>query len=212
MLIKTNDNLMEKVESLENKLEELTLATKITEDLEEQLNEAVDGISDLKQQLSEAKFATLEQLLDAQNDKVAVLYQGLHEEPVAFSARVKQNYQDIAPGATIKFANIVTNMGNAFSGTSGEFTAPQDGLYMFYVHILTGHEHSLEAVLQINGVHQLWVYCDKTYGHGSGNNLIVVHLEAGDKVKVIKSGIYGMKPFYIHALWSTFSGYLIKAD
>ena len=96
----------------------------------------------------------------------------------------------------------------------GEFTAPKTGLYVFFGHVLSKEgEQSIEIVLAVNGEHKLWFYAGGTRSsHGSGSNLLVIHLQKGDKVKMVKHGPWGTKPFYIHHVWSTFSGFLLRAE
>ena len=157
---------------------------------------------------------------DEQNDKISSL-EGYKNEmeryydnnaAVAFSARVSPSYQDIAPDATIKFSQVETNVGNAYEAKTGEFKAPRGGMYVFYSNILTCSGSVLETVLKVNGNTKLRLYSAGTGDYGSGDNLLVVHLDLGDKVKMVKSGILGKKPFYIHHGWSTFSGFLLRSD
>ena len=59
--------------------------------------------------LGEKMFA-LQMLLESQSKDTEI---------VAFSARIKPSYTDIKPGSTIVFADVETNVGNSYSGTSG---------------------------------------------------------------------------------------------
>ena len=97
---------------------------------------------------------------------------------------------------------------------SGEFSAPTAGLYIFFGHVLTkAGVKGIETALTVNDETKLWFYAGGTSSfHGSGSNLLVVHLQKGDKVKMIKLGPFGTRPFYIHHVWSTFSGFLLRAD
>lgn len=135
----------------------------------------------------------------------------LRGQKVAFSARVEQSYEDILPWATIVFANIETNIGKAYNGANGEFTAPTSGTYVFYSNILSAAGKVIETSLQVNGLNQMYLYSGGNY-RGSGSNMAVLNINRGDVVKMVKHGPWGTKPFYIHHAWSTFSGYLLQTE
>ncbi|XP_053390659.1 heavy metal-binding protein HIP-like [Mercenaria mercenaria] len=131
---------------------------------------------------------------------------------VAFYARLSKSYLDIAPWATIVFADVETNDGSAYNSANGEFTAPVAGTYVFYSHILSQVNKNVETALQINGNNKLYLYSGGGQYQGSGSNMAVVHLNVGDIVKMVKHGPWGIKPFYIHHAWSSFSGFLLRID
>lgn len=132
---------------------------------------------------------------------------------VAFSTRIKPSYKNIAPWATIVFSDVETNTGNGYDSITGEFTAPRNGVYVFFGHVLSREGKNIETALSVNGDMKLWLYAGgASEFHGSGSNMLVVHLQAGDKIKMIKHGPWGTSPFYIHNVWSTFSGFLLRAD
>ena len=153
------------------------------------------------------------QLKDQKEDLQSYKLKNKETQMVVFTARVKPSYQDIAPWSTIVFSDVETNIGNAYNPTNGEFTAPRAGTYVFFGHVLSASRKEIETVLTINGDQKLWFYAAgaSTY-HGSGSNLLAVHLNTGDKVRMLKHGPYGTQPFYIHNVFSTFSGFLLRAD
>ena len=134
------------------------------------------------------------------------------EQMVAFSARVSTSYKDIQPGTTIIFSNVETNIAKGYNPKTGEFCAPLSGVYVFYSHILSAANKSIETRLVINGKIKLWLYSGGGRHLGSGSNLLVIHLEKEDKVKMVKYGPWGTRPYYIHHVWSTFSGFLLMPD
>lgn len=131
---------------------------------------------------------------------------------VSFSARVSPSYKDIEPGTTIVFSSVETNVGDGYDSTTGEFTAPLSGIYIFYTHILSGSNKYIETRLLINGKVKLRLYSGGGRFRGSGSNLLVIRLKTGDKAKMVKFGPWGTRPFYIHHGWSTFSGFLLTSD
>ena len=166
-------------------------------------------INDLATQVDD-----LEKILNKQTD---LLKSYIHEDnlkaTIAFSARVKPSYNDIAPGTTIVFSDVETNIGNAYNGISGEFTAPRPGVYVFFAVIISAGGKDIETALCVNGEVKLLVYSGgATSFHGSGSNMLTVHLNTGDEVKMIKHGSWGSKPHYIHHTMSTFSGYMLRSE
>ncbi|XP_060577878.1 heavy metal-binding protein HIP-like [Ruditapes philippinarum] len=130
---------------------------------------------------------------------------------IAFFARVSPTIVGIAPWATIIFSNVETNEGGAYNNATGEFVAPKAGLYVFFSTILAGWGLIIETVLQVNGNSKMLIYSGGS-AQASGSNMAVLLLKVGDVVKMVKHGPWGSKPFTIHHNWSTFSGFLLKAD
>ena len=206
------------------------------ENLEKQLMEQENEIGNLKTDLQadmaqeaadhrhqltvqrRGLFSLKRQLLSSQKtfiDKIDTIDSNMQtcidKKIVSFSARVKPSISNIGAYRTIKFASIETNIGNAYDSTSGEFTAPLAGVYVFFATILAKPKNYIETVLKVNDEDKLWLYSGDANYHGPGSNLLVSHLSKGDKVKMT-TYISGTKPFYIHHYWSTFSGFLIDAD
>ena len=169
---------------------------------------------DQRQELTDLR----RQLLSSQEtfiDKIDIIENNVqkctNKKIVSFFARVKPSISDIDEYTTIKFATVETNIGNAYDSTSGEFTAPVAGVYVFFATILTKPKNYIETVLKVNYEVKLWLYSGDDKYYGSSSNLLVSHLNKGDKVKMT-TYCCGSKPFYIHHRWSTFSGFLIVAD
>lgn len=126
---------------------------------------------------------------------------------VSFSARLANNIDNIRAWDTVVFEHALTNIGNAYSTTTGEFTAPDNGVYLFYIHIL-GSSRALEMCLRKNREKVLWLYAHGP-GHGQDGNMVILQLSKGDKVKVVKHGPWGTSPFYVHSTWTNFAGTLL---
>ncbi|XP_053399710.1 heavy metal-binding protein HIP-like [Mercenaria mercenaria] len=142
------------------------------------------------------------------NGQIGKLVNG---QNVAFYARLSKSYEDIKPWATIVFSDVETNTAGAYNSVNGEFSAPIAGTYVFYSNILSNPDKTIETSIQVNGANKMYLYSGGKY-RGSGSNMAVVHLNTGDKVKMVKHGPWGQKPFYIHQSWSSFSGFLLRAD
>ncbi|XP_052777948.1 heavy metal-binding protein HIP-like [Mya arenaria] len=164
-----------------------------------------ERVGDLEQRLIESQSISA-QFLEDVNQQLKAL-----SNSVAFFERLDQSYENIGEWETIVFQTVVTNEGRAYNGTTGEFTAPVDGTYVFYSSILTRAGRSIETSLKVNDINKLYLYSGGTAKfYGSGSNMAVLNLISGDKVKMVKHGSWGSGPFYIHVNWSTFSGFLLK--
>ena len=179
-----------------------------TADQRHQLTDQRQELIDLRRQLlsSQGMFIGKIDIIKKKN-----MQRCIDKEIVSFSARVKPSISDIGKYTTIKFAAVETNIGNAYDSTSGEFTAPLADVYVFFATILAKPKNYIETVMKVNDEVKLRLYSGDGKYYGSGSNLLVSHLNKGDKVKMT-TYCCGSKPFYIHHYWSTFSGFLIAAD
>ena len=183
--------------------------------------EITSGVADQHRQLTDQRqeLTDLRRLLlssqETYNDKIDTIENNVQrcidKDIVSFSARVKPSISNIGKYTTIRFASVETNIGNAYDSTSGEFTTPLAGVYVFSATILAKQKNYIETVLKVNDEVKLWLYSGDGKYYGSSSNLLVSHLNKGDKVKMT-TYCCGSKPFYIHHYWSTFSGFLVAAD
>ena len=128
---------------------------------------------------------------------------------MSFSARALK-IEGLNSWDTVIFPDVANNRGGAYNNTSGFFVATISGTYVFYCNILS-HEFSfIELALQVNGDSKLLIYSAGGDHLGAGSNMLVIDLQEGDIVKVVKYGPWGTRPFYIHNTWSTFSGFLLS--
>ncbi|KAL4236500.1 hypothetical protein ACF0H5_004886 [Mactra antiquata] len=133
----------------------------------------------------------------------------LQKKKIAFTARVTPSVT-LQSGQTLVFRNIQTNDGNAYSNTTGVFTAPTSGTYVFFVHILGGNR-ALEMKMMKNEESVMLMYANGP-GHGADSNMVILQLTKDDKVKVAKHGPWGTQPFYVHHMWTTFSGFMLYSN
>lgn len=192
-----------------------------TDKLEMELKEIKNKLASLDasyNKIDEIVFvqAMLEKNLTDTNKRMTTLQMQVDSKRlnIAFSARVSQSYGDINPEETIKFSDVLTNNGNAYNALTGIFTAPVTGTYMFFSSILTKNPSALEVGLQVNSQYKMMMYPDSRTGldYNSGANSVILGLVEGDQVKMSKWGAFGARPFYIHHIWSTFSGSLIRIE
>ena len=195
------------IADIKEQIAELGNLTSGTADQRHQLTDQRQELIDLRRQLLSLHESLNDRIDTVENN----VQRCIDKKIVSFSARVKSSISNIGTYTTIKFASVETNIGNAYDSTSGEFTAPLAGVYVFFATILTKTKNYIETVLKVNDEHKLWLYSGDSKYHGSGSNLLVSHLSKGDKVKMT-TYCCGSNPFYIHDSWSTFSGFLIAAD
>ncbi len=135
----------------------------------------------------------------------------LNQLRVAFSAARTANF---APGTLdqqIAFDQMHTNLGNMFDTTTGRFTCPAAGAYVFIFHIL---KLAISVPLYINLMRNEEVMVsayanDGAPDHETASNHAVLQLFQGDQVwlRLHRGAIYGSSWKY-----STFSGFLLYQD
>ncbi|XP_060579577.1 complement C1q tumor necrosis factor-related protein 3-like [Ruditapes philippinarum] len=177
-------------------------------------------VSNTKNELAEDIFSTLQSLRsEVQSLKAQIAVEGERnispeerrvskKKRVAFYARVSPSITKIAAEDTIVFSLVETNSGEAYNPSTGEFKVPFAGTYVFFSNILSGSGKFIETCLKVNGKIRMLMYSGGKYW-GSGSNMAVLELKAGDIVNIAKKGPWGTPPLYIHHLWSTFSGFLL---
>ena len=135
-----------------------------------------------------------------------------YQRVVAFSAYVTKA-QEITGLQTIVFGGVRSNIGGAYSPSSGIFTAPLNGSYMFFAKILSRKLYG-EYGLVVDGAVKMRLL---THPSGSNwinsSNAVIVRMKKGSNARLkttfpIRNGT----KFYVHHAWSTFSGYLLQAD
>ena len=129
-----------------------------------------------------------------------------------FSAGINTDVNKVwATGEKIVFPYLISNVGDGYDVSTGIFTAPFDGVYLFTC-FLASHTDEIKADLVVNGMPKVGIPAIATsgsHGHfGAAGNDLPVALVSGDRVwiqYVAGSVIWT----YSRAPYSTFSGYLI---
>ncbi|XP_052776252.1 complement C1q tumor necrosis factor-related protein 6-like [Mya arenaria] len=196
---------------MENRFKEMERS--FTKRLEEQQLE-IDLLKDRTAE-QENEIKVLRNVLKEKNSAkgMAQKRQFSNEEEIAFFAKVGSNLSHLGQGQTIVFGDVVTNIDNtmsigAYNNSSGIFTAPIDGLYVFSTTM-----HSLNQQTTHFGIYRNSDKITTIYVHGdvtsdSTSETIVLALKRGETISVrhLESD---------HGAWggghSLFSGFLLRA-
>ncbi|XP_052709668.1 paramyosin-like [Crassostrea angulata] len=116
-------------------------------------------------------------------------------------------------GSTLVFPTVIYSEGTGYKPSTGIFTAPSAGTYVFYVSVQTAHRKSIYLDIVLNGSRKVramtWYDSGSSVDiHLTGTNLVILHLQTGDRVWVrryIGTGYYSS-----HVPSTTFSGFKLN--
>ncbi|XP_045169900.1 collagen alpha-1(X) chain-like [Mercenaria mercenaria] len=184
-----NEKLMAKIDKVDSELREEKARNN-------QLREKVD-LLDAKLRLSGRKQTTRQ----------------LNDPTVAFTAVISpSDLTNLNAGQPIIFDRTITNMANAYDTSSGIFTAPIRGVYIFNMGIMVepGENEYLQFVK--DGAHVMYNYIHASGGLDdvSSSRTVVMELENGNQVwiRTTKSATHGSGNLHGNE-FSTFSGWLL---
>ena len=126
------------------------------------------------------------------------------------------SYADFGPlSGTIRFTNVVTNIGGHYHTSTGIFACQYSGLYVFTLNIIkTSEYNNAHCYIRKNGSGKViaWTDPDSNSDGGvySATNSVVLHLVQGDTVDV--GGCSRIDNIHNANETSSFSGFLIKTD
>ena len=114
---------------------------------------------------------------------------------------------------TIRFTNVITNIGGHYDTSSGKFTCQHPGIYVFLLHIWTDAGGTdAYCTIRKNGVYMILAqyYNSNTASMYDGvSNSIILYLVNGDVVDT--GGCTAIGTF--NTGWQTsFSGFLLQED
>ncbi|KAK7507755.1 hypothetical protein BaRGS_00000720, partial [Batillaria attramentaria] len=131
---------------------------------------------------------------------------------VAFYVRISADTTTLAAKGNLIYDVIVTNIGDGYDSSTGQFTAPVSGTYVFLVNCMAADSLFQELVIFLDGQRVAGCVSHRpaTKEWDLGTSFLTVHLNAGQKVwtKNWSSGATQIRG----ADWQTFSGFLISAD
>ncbi|XP_061165635.1 C1q-related factor-like [Saccostrea echinata] len=113
--------------------------------------------------------------------------------------------------SVIVFNIVISNEGGTYSASTGVFTAPVDGVYVFSCFILAD-KTTFFAYLEVNGLRKFNVLGltppSAVDDVDSAGNLAILHLQQGDKVLMRRTGGSNIRTVE-DAPSTTFSGFLL---
>lgn len=181
---------------------------------EKEVNELKRENADLlaRATASETKNTALEARMSSSENEVDELKRENADRPkVAFSVGLTDAGQ-VGPfntDITLKFSKVFTNIGQAYSPTTGIFTAPVRGAYYFRFTMWDNRKSSwMGANLYHNDKRMMWSsdYSD-SIGYVAVSNALVLQLEKGDVIYMVLNSSYGVSDENNNR--TTFDGFLL---
>ncbi|XP_052786341.1 complement C1q-like protein 4 [Mya arenaria] len=173
------------------------------EKLDEKLEQNLSKIKEEKAHLHEL-------IVDDLTDQQKPAEQQALIPAVYFQARSPQT-SSLTTGEVIVYKTEETNQGNGYSATTGKFTAPVKGLYMFFMHTCTNSHKFAFLQLVKDGLNLIANEKHATSGVTCSSSQVFVKLDIGEKVWVQCSGGASTVQLYHSQAysWTSFGGDLI---
>ncbi|XP_077980421.1 uncharacterized protein LOC144435687 [Glandiceps talaboti] len=137
--------------------------------------------------------------------------QGQHRQKVAFSVARTTSLVRVSSDTTIIYNKVYSNIGNGYDVSTGKFTCPVSGMYVFMISALRyPNNDNLFVCIMKNTTKLPCVFANSSGNRESGANSVIIDVQQGDEIWArLGSG---------HSLFSntngftTFSGYLLFSD
>ena len=142
-------------------------------------------------------------------ESIIVIFFTLFTDPkqkVAFTAGVSSASTTWNSGALI-FSKAILNVGNGFNPSTGVFTSPVAGTYVFYVSALEYSKQYLQVDIVLNSVSKVKLVGDNEAAYQTGTNMVVLNLQKVDSVWV--KHVSGKGYWSARVPATTFTGFLI---
>ena len=129
--------------------------------------------------------------------------------PVYTSAFTVRDQAEGPISGTIKFNNVITNIGKHFKTSTGQYICEYPGIYVFTLHIyLISCVDLAHCYIRKNSINIIRAYVDPNVcGYFEASNSAVLHLSRGEIVDI--GGCSSVGSMWG---WTSFSGFLLKAD
>ena len=133
------------------------------------------------------------------------MFISVKDTPVAFTAGMT-SYNSMWEGDIMAFPRVITNKGQGYDNSTGKFTAPRDGTYVFTVTAVS-YSNYLRLDIVHDGVSKVRTWSDDSAYYQTGTNLVVLELDRGDAVWV---KYYSGRGYWTNSVpLTTFSGFLL---
>nr|KAG5686621.1 hypothetical protein BaRGS_006295 [Batillaria attramentaria] len=128
---------------------------------------------------------------------------------LAFSVRFTQDGITLGHHSTLKFDNVITNIGNGYNPQTGIFTAPVAGVYVFFLNMMSVNNHGhLHLAFDKHGTVLGYAFADGSDVYDQGATEVTTRLDAGEKLWIRQE--YGDAVRGVR--YTAFSGVLVQAD
>ena len=123
----------------------------------------------------------------------------------------QRHERTVNPNSVVPFPVVVTNIGGGYDPTSGKYTCPVDGVYVFSVSVLSQHSKLGLCSLIVGWDKKTTAYADgrgSSFGHST--NMITTQCNAGQQVWC--QSYHDTLHVYVYDSeyrYSTFSGFLL---
>lgn len=130
---------------------------------------------------------------------------------VGFTAKLNKKLHGLPLGTTIIYDQILYNAGGGYDGTTGIFTCPISGVYMFAIFVESFTLRTAIIELVIDGNDSLISAVSEQAVDGqdnTGGNVLIVHVVKGQRVW---ARTYDSDNQDIYPYFTTMSGVLIQS-
>nr|XP_034335548.1 paramyosin-like isoform X1 [Crassostrea gigas] len=190
-----------------------TAQTKLSKSIDENLNRTVARF-DVQFTLSEhtqQKFSSALASLETAQTKLSKSIDDKSSHH-AFTAGIS-SYKSDWTGDTLVFPVVIYCEGTGYNPSTGIFTAPSAGTYVFYVSVQSSLQKYIYLDIVVNGSSKVralaWYNSGSSIAiHQTGTNLVILHLQTGDRVWVRRGGGTGYYSYSIPI--TTFSGFKVN--
>ena len=128
------------------------------------------------------------------------------KQKVAFTAGVTSASSTWNSG-TLIFNKAILNVGTGYNPSTGVFTSPVAGTFVFYVTALEYSKQYLMVDIVLNSVSKVKLVGESAAAYQTGTNMVVLNLQKGDSVWVRHVRGQGYWSDSVPA--TTFTGFLI---
>ncbi|XP_069140717.1 complement C1q subcomponent subunit B-like [Argopecten irradians] len=138
---------------------------------------------------------------------------GSSRTPVSFLTAMESNAGPL-DGQVLAYTSVLHNHGSGYSPTSGKFTAPEAGIYVFNI-VVAAQERKTAAVQLFRSAageneDDEWivtVWAESLPSWGTSSNTIYLSLDQNQQVYLIARR--NLKSYYYASRYTTFSGHLV---
>ena len=128
------------------------------------------------------------------------------KQKVAFTAGVT-SYSTTWISGTLIFDSVILNVGTGYKPSTGVFTSPVAGTYVFYVTAVEYRDQGISVDIVLNSVSKVRAYSFGDVLYKTGANMVVLNLQKGDSVWVRYNS--GKGYYTLSVPMTTFTGLLV---